>query len=175
MDDSSDAAAEDAAADDQATAHTAERLHSVAIHLLRSLRRHDAASGVSAPQLSALSVLVFGGPRSIGALAAAEGVRPPSMTRVVDTLERDGLALRERDPADGRSIHVRATERGRRVLLEGRGRRVAALTARLAALPAHERDTVARAVAVLERMLRGERPASPETASPPPSTQAEPG
>ena len=173
MDDSFDAAP-GGAADDPA-ARTAERLHSVAIHLLRSLRRHDAASGVSAPQLSALSVLVFGGPRSIGALAAAEGVRPPSMTRVVDTLERDGLALRERAPADGRSVHVRATERGRRVLLEGRGRRVAALTDQLATLPADERDAVARAVAVLERMLRGERPASDEATSPLPSTQAEPG
>lgn len=136
-------------------AETAERLHAVAIHLLRSLRRHDAASGTTAPQLSALSVLVFGGPRSIGALAAAEGVRPPSMTRVVDTLERDGLAVRERDPADGRSVRVRATERGRGVLLEGRGRRVAALAARLDALPTMERETVAGAVAVLERMLRG--------------------
>lgn len=174
MDDSFDAAPEGAAAD-PAAARTAERLHSVAIHLLRSLRRHDAASGVSAPQLSALSVLVFGGPRSIGALAAAEGVRPPSMTRVVDTLERDGLALRERDPVDGRSVHVRATERGRRVLLEGRGRRVAALTSQLATLPADEQDVVARAVAVLERMLRGERPASSEATSPLPSTQAEPG
>lgn len=147
-------------ADPDSTDRTAERLHSVAIHLLRSLRPADAASGITAPRLSALSVLVFGGPRSIGALAAAEGVRPPSMTRVVDTLERDGLAVRERDAADGRSVRVRATEQGQRVLLEGRGRRVAVLAERLRALPPAERDVVASAVAVLERMLRGE-PASP--------------
>lgn len=174
MDDSLHAAPE-GAAHDPAAAHTAERLHSVAVHLLRSLRRHDAASGASAPQLSALSVLVFGGPRSIGALAAAEGVRPPSMTRVVDTLERDGLALRERDPGDGRSVRVRATERGRRVLLEGRGRRVAALTSRLATLPADERDAVAHAVTVLERMLRGERPAISETTTSSTSIETGPG
>ncbi len=49
----------------------ADRLHSAAIHLLRRLRREDDASGLPAPQLSALSVIVFGGPIAIGALADA--------------------------------------------------------------------------------------------------------
>jgi hypothetical protein len=61
----------------------ADRLHSAAIHLLRRLRREDATSGLSAPRLSALSVIVFGGPLTLGELANAEQVRPPTMTRLV--------------------------------------------------------------------------------------------
>src|SRR5947208_16870395 len=78
----------------------ADRLHSAALHLLRRLRAEDDELGVSPPRLSALSVVVFGGPLTIGALAEAEGVKPPTMTRLVDGLEREGLVTRESDPAD---------------------------------------------------------------------------
>ena len=64
----------------------ADRLHSAAIHLLRRLRVEDEALGISAPRLSALSVLVFAGPRRVGELAEAEQVEPP--TRLVDGMER---------------------------------------------------------------------------------------
>ena len=131
---------------------TADRLHSAAIHLLRRLRRVDDASGLTAPRLSALSVLVFGGPTTLGALAAAEQVRPPTMTRLVAALERLGLATRAPDPTDGRAVVVSATARGRRLLEEGRGRRVAALAARVAALPARERAALADALPVLEAL-----------------------
>src|SRR5215218_8569721 len=76
----------------------ADRLHSAAIHLLRRLRVQDAATGVSGPRLSALSVLVFGGPRTVSALAAAEQVRVPTMTRLVQGLKREGLVTTEVDP-----------------------------------------------------------------------------
>src|SRR3712207_302514 len=109
----------------------ADRLHSASIHLLRRLRRQDDASGVTAPHLSALSVLVFGGPKTLGELAAAEQVKPPSMTRIVRNLEADGLVERETDSADRRVFRVRATERGRRVMEEGRQRRVASLADRV--------------------------------------------
>src|SRR5262247_2390998 len=108
----------------------ADRLHSAAIHLLRGLRRQDAAWGGPA-KLSALSVLVFGGPRTVGALARAEQVRLPTMSRLVAALEHDGLAARTPDPADGRASRVHPTARGRSVLHRGRARRVAALTRRL--------------------------------------------
>src|SRR5688500_14183465 len=94
----------------------ADQLHSAAIHLLRHVRRRDDESGVTAPHLSALSVLVFTGARTLGELAAAEQVTPPSMTRIVRNLEADGLVEREPDPADGRVVRVRPTERGREVL-----------------------------------------------------------
>jgi len=132
----------------------ADRLHSASIHLLRRLRREDDESGVTAPHLSALSVLVFGGPRTLGELAAAEQVRPPSMTRIVRNLERDALVEREADSADRRVQRVRATERGREVLLAGRRRRVASLAERLEGLGEEELATLERAAELIERVLR---------------------
>src|SRR3954464_9225153 len=109
-------------------ADLADRLHSTAIHLLRRLRREDDASGLPAPQLSALSVIVFGGPITLGALADAEQVRPPTITKLVAALEEAGLVERETDADDRRIVRVKATPRGARLLHEGRKRRVAALT-----------------------------------------------
>jgi DNA-binding MarR family transcriptional regulator len=132
---------------------TADRLHSAAIHLLRRLRREDATSGLSAPRLSALSVLVFGGPLTLGELANAEQVRPPTMTRLVTALEADGLVTREPDASDGRLTRIRATPNGRTLLLRGRARRVAALTAEVRALGPDEREVVDAAVTVLEGVI----------------------
>ena len=131
---------------------TAERLHSAAIHLLRRLRRQDVASGLTAPRLSALSVIVFAGPLTLGALAAAEQVRPPTMTRIVAALEADGLVVRESSPADGRATLVRATPAGERLLHDGRRRRTAQLARQLEALPARDRATLARAAQLLESL-----------------------
>jgi DNA-binding MarR family transcriptional regulator len=136
-----------------ASLELADRLHSACIRLLRLLRRNDAESGVTAPHLSALSVLVFGGEKTLGELAAAEGVKPPSMTRVVQNLERDGLVVREPDEHDRRVGRVRATERGERILWEGRRRRVADLAGRLGTLAPEDRAALERAVVVLGRLL----------------------
>jgi DNA-binding MarR family transcriptional regulator len=130
----------------------ADRLHSAALHLLRLLRAEDDALGISPPRLSALSVVVFAGPLTIGALAHAEGVRPPTMTRLVDGLERDGLVVRERDPEDRRSIVVRATPAGARVLRRGRGRRVEALAEGLRRLSERDLATLGRAAELMERV-----------------------
>ena len=132
---------------------TADRLHSAAIHLLRRLRREDAKTGVSAPRLSALSVVVFGGPLTLGELANAEQVKPPTMTRLVSALENEGLVLRETDPNDGRLTQVRATPKGRALLFRGRARRVAALTAEVRALPDAEREALGRAIAILDGVI----------------------
>ena len=98
----------------------ADRLHSAALHLLRRLREQDDALGISPPRLSALSVVVYAGPIGIGALATAEGVTAPTMSRLVDGLERDGLVTREPDPTDARGVLVRATPKGSRTLYRGR-------------------------------------------------------
>jgi DNA-binding MarR family transcriptional regulator len=132
---------------------TADRLHSAAIHLLRRLRREDTKTGLSAPRLSALSVVVFGGPLTLGALAAAEQVRPPTMTRLVTALEAAGLVTREPDPGDGRLTRIRATAKGRALLLRGRARRVAALTDQLRALGESERAALERAVTILHGVI----------------------
>ena len=140
--------------DTEITRRTAERLHSAAIHLLRRLRREDDASGLTAPRLSALSVVVFGGPLTLGALAAAEQVRPPTMTRIVAALEAAGLVVREPDPKDGRAALIRATPTGVRVLEEGRLRRTAVLTRQLAELPPDDLATLERAADILDRLTR---------------------
>lgn len=131
----------------------ADRLHSLAIRLLRTVRTEDDATGLSAPRLSALSVLVFAGERSMGELAAAEQVRPPTMTRLVQGLEADGLVERSADPEDGRQVRVRATAAGRKLLEAARRRRVDALVSRLDALAPTARADVARAVEALERVF----------------------
>src|SRR6187551_599349 len=112
----------------------AERWHSLAIHLLRRLRREDVKAGLTGPRLSALSVVVFGGPITLGDLAAAEQVRAPTMTRIVQALEHQGFVRRERDATDRRLFRVEATPKGRALLLEGRNRRVDAFAHRLEAL-----------------------------------------
>ena len=140
--------------DDARAERLADRLHSASIHLLRRLRRQDDASGVTAPHLSALSVLVFGGSKTLGELAAAEQVRPPSMTRIVRNLEREGLVEREPHPGDRRAVHLRATDAGRRILEEGRARRVHSLAERLRALDPDELACLERAAGLIEGVVR---------------------
>src|ERR687896_2324102 len=135
---------------DAATA-LADRLHSAAIHLLRRLRREDARTGLSGPRLSALSVVVFGGPLTLGELAAAEQVRPPTMTRLVRALEARGLVTREGDAHDGRVVRLRATAKGRALMAEGRARRVRALAEGLRTFEAADVAALGGAVETLER------------------------
>jgi DNA-binding MarR family transcriptional regulator len=132
----------------------ADRLHSAAIHLLRRLRVEDEALGISAPRLSVLSVLVFAGPKRIGELARVEQVEPPTISRLVDGLVRDGLAVREPDQDDARAVRVRATPTGARTLRRGRARRVETLRTRLATLSPTELAALGEGVEVLERILR---------------------
>lgn len=133
----------------------ADRLHAAAIHLLRRLRREDTATGLAPARLSALSVVVFAGPMNLTALAAAEQVTAPTMTKVVQALEREGLIRRDQDAADKRGSRIRATAKGRRIMEEGRRRRVSRLAEDLAALPRRDRTQLEAGVAVLERITRG--------------------
>ena len=132
----------------------ADRLHSAAIHILRRVRVEDQHSGLSSPKLSALSVIVFGGPITIGDLAKAEQVRPPTISRLVKGLEHDGLVARRRDDDDARVQRLTATPKGRRLLQEGRARRVKRLAQQIAGLPERQRSALADAVEVLELLSR---------------------
>ncbi len=132
---------------------TADRLHSAAIHLLRRLRVRDRESGVGPAQLSALSVLVFGGPRSLGELADAEQVRPPTMSRIVAGLERAGL-VRRRATEDGRRVRLEASAKGTKVLQEGRMRRVESLAKALCALSGKEQKLLGQLVELLQQVIR---------------------
>lgn len=131
----------------------ADQLHSSAIHLLRQLRKEDDASGLSAPRLSALSVVVFGGPLTLGQLAAAEQVKPPTMTRLVSGLEKDGLVQRAGDVHDRRLTRIQATAKGQRILASGRARRVEKLAAAVRRLGGSELAELARGVQLLEAII----------------------
>ncbi|HSE12542.1 MAG TPA: MarR family transcriptional regulator [Rudaea sp.] len=135
-----------------ATTELAERLHSAAVHLVRRVRREDAAMGLPPAQASALSVLVFGGARTLSALAQTEQVKAPTMTRIVDALERAGLARRQADARDRRKLSIAATAAGVRVMQQGRARRVKALARLLSSLGRSQRATLNAAVAVLARL-----------------------
>jgi DNA-binding MarR family transcriptional regulator len=135
----------------------ADRLHSAAIHLLRRARRTDPLTGVSPAQLSALSVLMSG-PKTLGDLAAAEQVRPPTMSRLVSEMERAGVARKVTDREDARVIRVHATPKGLRALSRGRVLRIEAIGRLLSELDPDDLATIARAVGTLERLL-GQRPA----------------
>jgi DNA-binding MarR family transcriptional regulator len=140
-------------APDDAATELADRLHSAAIHLLRQLRREDARTGLSGPRLSALSVVVFAGPLTLGELAAAEQVKPPTMTRLVRALEAQRLVVRELDETDGRVVRLRATAKGRTLMAAGRARRVRALARGLERLDAEELTALHGATVVLQRVI----------------------
>jgi DNA-binding MarR family transcriptional regulator len=131
----------------------ADRLHSTAIHLLRQVKVQDAATGIAPARLSALSVLVFGGAMSLNDLARAEQVRPPTMSRIVDALESEGLARRTVNPQDRRAVVIEATEKGTAILWQGRKRRVKFLARRLSRLSEAERKQIENAVQAIQKAM----------------------
>jgi DNA-binding MarR family transcriptional regulator len=125
----------------------ADQLHGAAIRLLRYVRKEDTASGVTGAQLSVLSVLAYGGPQTLGALATAEQVKPPTMSQLVSALEQ--LELVSRKPLDRRSAEISLTRKGRQLLEAGRKRRLARLTKALDRLPAEQIDKLGQAAGLI--------------------------
>jgi DNA-binding MarR family transcriptional regulator len=136
------------------TSTIADRLHSAAIHLLRRVRKQDAATGEGPARLSALSVLVFGGPMTLGQLAAVEQVKPPTMSRIITGLEKSRLVERLADSKDARRVRIRATASGERLLHLGRRRRIEYLAGHMDGLTREELATIEEAVRLLEGVLR---------------------
>ena len=134
----------------------AERLHAGAIRLLRRARVADDATGLSAPKLSALSVLAFGGPASLSALARAEQVTAPTMSKLVGDLEGEGLVAKRADRTDKRAVRIEVTAKGRSLMEAGRKRRLALLRGRLAELPRVELETLAAAAEIMLRLAAGD-------------------
>lgn len=132
----------------------ANRLHSVAIHLLRRAALEDRASGLSPERLSLLSVLVFAGPRTASELADIEMVSRPAISRIVNALEKTGQVRRERSASDRRSWLIHATDAGRRVVEGGRERRVRRIAAELAGLTREELGSLDAATRALEKLDR---------------------
>jgi DNA-binding MarR family transcriptional regulator len=131
----------------------ADRLHSAAIHLLRYARMQDMLSRQGPARLSALSVLVFGGPMTLGQLATVEQVKPPTMSRIVAGLKRAGLARIETDAGDARRIQVSVTPKGARLLQQARERRIRVVAESLSGLSEREMDRLREAAELMESAL----------------------
>ena len=128
-------------------------MHSASIHLLRRARREDVRGGTSAARLSALSVLVFAGPKTVSELAGWERVKVPTMSRLVAAMEADGLVRKSRNGVDGRSVLLQPTAKGRRVLDRARELRLSALTSLFSGATAAELETVREAAAIVDRLV----------------------
>ncbi len=136
----------------------ADRLHSASLHLVRVVRTADAAMGLTPARASALSVLVFGGPRTIGGLARAEGVRSPTMTLLLNGLETDGLVRRKPSRGDRRTVMVEATPKARKVLTQGRQRRVELLEQLLGGMTEADLEVLATAAGLVESAIAAQLP-----------------
>lgn len=131
----------------------AARLRLAVTRLARRLRQQAEHPGVSPTQIAALSTIERAGPMTLGALAAAEQVAPPTITAAVGKLEEQGLVRREIDAGDRRVVRVEATRAGRKLLASTRTRKNAYLDRRLRSLSPADRETLARAADILEGML----------------------
>ena len=130
----------------------AEAIHAASIRVLRIVRAEDTKSGIGPAQLSVLSILVFLGPKTMGELAEAEQVKPPTMSRIVDGLVRQRLAERTTGTDDRRSLRIACTPKGKKLLLAGRNRRVRALAKRIEHLSAADLTVLDKAAGVLAKI-----------------------
>ena len=131
----------------------ADRLHSAAIHFLRYARKQDVLSRLGPARLSALSVLVFAGPMTLGQLARLEQVKAPTMSRIVAGLKQSGLARIEKDAKDARRIRVSVTPKGARLLEQARQRRIQIVAKTLAPLSAGQLAMLHRAALLIDQTL----------------------
>jgi DNA-binding MarR family transcriptional regulator len=135
------------------TRDAADRIHSASIHLLRRVAREDPGAGVSPARLSALSVLVFAGPKTISELASMERVKVPTMSRLVAAMEEEGFVRRAPHGTDARAVVLHATAKGRRVLDRARELRLSLLESLLAGATPREIATVREAADIVDRLV----------------------
>jgi DNA-binding MarR family transcriptional regulator len=130
----------------------APRLRVAVTRLNRKLRQQSLA-GLSPSQSSTLASIERLGTPTLGELALAEQVQPPTMTRLVAGMEEAGLVSRVPDPDDRRICRVRATAEGRRTIARIRSLKTAFLTRRLADLDESERAQAFSLVELLEHLV----------------------
>lgn len=121
-------------------------------HAVRRIRLERSSEQITDGQYAVLAALSTGGPATPSALAEAEHVQPPHMTRVINALVDAGLARREGHPTDRRQVLVSITEAGEVEVRETRRRRNEWLAGRLASLEPHERELLAQAAVLLRRI-----------------------
>jgi DNA-binding MarR family transcriptional regulator len=136
-----------------ATTGLAPKLRVSIARLARRLRQEGSPGDATPSQLAALALIYRSAPMTLGELAAAERVKPPSMTRIVGALEERGLVTREQSPEDGRVVRVQITDAGRRAHEEYQKRRDAWLDKQLAGFNADERKLLDQAAKLLDRLV----------------------
>lgn len=142
------------------------RLRLAVVRLARR-QRQQSGTGLTPSLQSALAVVDVRGSLTLGALAAAEQVSAPTVTRLVDKLEEMGLVEREPDPDDRRVTRVVITDIGHKQLAESRERRDAWLRDRLSTLDAADRAAIFAAVEPMERLLATDDVAAEPPGEPP--------
>jgi DNA-binding MarR family transcriptional regulator len=130
----------------------ASQLRLAVMRLARRLRQR-ADAGITPSMLSALSSVARRGPMTLGDLAGTERITPATLSVIVGRLEQSGLVARESDPSDGRVVLVRLTADGRRLIERSRKRKTAYLARGIDRLDSTEREALARALPVLERLI----------------------
>ncbi len=135
----------------------ADAIHSAAIHLLRALKGKDKVMGISPAQLSTLSVLYFMGPLTITKLARAEGVKPPTVSRLIKDMERGGLVMRLKAENDARSVHVTITPKGTALFERARINRLRTLSTALENLNFESLETLSQAADLIENAAKAVR------------------
>jgi DNA-binding MarR family transcriptional regulator len=130
------------------------RLHIAVARLIRRLRR-EVPSALGQSAISTLATLTAEGPLRLGDLAVREGVRPPTMTRIVAALEEDGYVSRKADPADRRACLLQATGAGAALIAGAKSARADRLAAHLAELTPEQRAALAAALPALEALTGG--------------------
>jgi DNA-binding MarR family transcriptional regulator len=134
------------------------RLRVALARLSRRLRRHEIA-GLTPTQLAALATVERAGPMRLGDLAAAEGVAPSTLTRIVSVLEDLGYVRRDADPRDARASTLAVTPRGHETLEQLRDAGTAMLTAWVSLLAPEQREALTAALPALEALSEPDAPA----------------
>ena len=143
--------------DDRGAEDVADKVHSAAIHLLRSLRGRDKTLGVSGARLSALSVLYFAGPMTMSHLARAEDVKLPTMSRLVKDMVLEQLVTRTAAEDDGRAQVIDMTPKGRSLFMRARVNRLMALTTAMESLTEENQETLLSAAELMENAAKAIR------------------
>lgn len=146
------------AVDSTTTPELASRLRHVVAHLSRRMRQNTLPGDLTFTKVATLATVEREGPLTLGELAAAERVQPPTMTKIVAHLEEMGYLTRTPDPNDRRVARAEITAAGRRYLEKNRRQRSAFLAKRLRTLSADDVAALERALPVLERLAREEAP-----------------
>jgi len=116
----------------------------------QAMRRDAETLPVSVAQ-SAVLARLRDGPKTVGELATAEGVRAPSMTQIINRMEEAGWVIRSEGPVRGRMVQI--TDAGQAVAVAVREERLARLTRRASGLSADDLAALEAVLPVLDRIF----------------------